>query len=255
MEKSRKKLWLAIGTVLALVLALGITAVFAQEGDDSATPDASPEEESESPLPFFGRQFGFGDGIHEPGRRGFGGVLEGITPRSELLADALGIELEELLEAQESAYAAWLAEMVANGYLDQEQADLMLAYQALKGNIDRHAIMAEVLGLSEAELDAAREEGRYLSDLLVEQGLTVEEFTTTLETAYQEAVQALVPDILTQEQADQILENGIDFHGFGGGRHGFGGGMPGPGGPGFHGHHGFQGSSAMPGFLENSLSS
>lgn len=266
MEKSRKKLWFVIGTVVVLVLAIGITAVFAQEGDDVETPDeAAPEEETASPLPFFARHFRFADGAHGLGMRGFGDALEGITPRSELLADALGIELEELIEAQQSAYAAWLAEMVANGYMDQEQADLMLAYQALKGNLDRHAIMAEVLGLTEAELDNAREDGKNLSDLLDEQDLTVEEFTAALDEAYQDAVQALVPDVLTQEQADQILESGVGFHDFGGGRRSFGNGMLDPGGarPGFRGHHGSHGlgpamqgfGGAMPGLPGSSSSS
>jgi hypothetical protein len=160
-----------------------------------------------------------------------------------LLADALGIELDDLVEAQESAHAAWLAEMVANGYMEQDQADLMLAYQALKGNIDRQAIMASVLGVTVAELEAAREDGQSLLTLLEEQGLTAEEFVAALESAYQEAVQDLVPEVLTQEQADQILENGGGMHGRGGARPGFGearprfgGGMQGRGGAsGFNG--------------------
>lgn len=234
---------------MVLVLALGITAAFAQEGDDAVTPDVTPEDESSSPLPFFGR---FGEGVH--GFRGtprFRDGLEGITPRGQLLADALGIELDDLVEAQESAHAAWLAEMVANGYLEQDQADQMLAYQSLKGNIDRHAIMAGVLGLSEAELEDAREDGKNLSALLEEQGLTVEEFVAALETAYQDAVQNLVPELLTQEQADQILESGLGVHGLGSARSGFAGGMRGFGGGmhGFHGQDGFQGlGAARPGF-------
>jgi len=263
MEKSRKRIWLLIGTVTVLVMALGITVAFAQEGEDAVTPDVAPqgvpEDESSSPLPFFG-QFGRGrqgQRAARPGfqglgsgrqgldsaRPGFGRGPEGITPRGQLLADALGIELDDLVEAQGNAHAAWLAEMVANGYMEQEQADLMLAYQALKDNIDRHAIMASVLDLSETDLEAAREDGQSLSTLLEEQGLTVEEFVAALETAYQDAVQDLVPEILTQEQADQILENGVGMRGFRGMQgHGearprFGGGMQGHGGarPGFNG--------------------
>lgn len=246
MEKPRKRIWLLIGTVMVLVLALGITAAFAQEGDDAVTPDVTPEDESSSPLPFFGR---FGEGVH--GFRGtprFGDGLEGITPRGQLLADALGIELDDLVEAQESAHAAWLAEMVVNGYMEQEEADQILVYQALKDNIDRHAIMASVLGLSETELENAREEGKNLSTLLEEHGLTVEEFVVALETAYQDAVQDLVPEVLTQEQADQILESGEGMQGLGGARPRFGGGMHGRSGarPGFGG--GMQGhSGARPG--------
>jgi hypothetical protein len=271
MEKSRIRIWLLIGTVTVLVMTLGITVAFAQEGEDAVTPDVAPEDESSSPLPFFG-QFGRGSqgqraarpgfqGLDSgrPGldsaRPGFGKGLEGITPRGQLLADALGIELDDLVEAQESAHTTWLAEMVANGYMEQEQADLMLAYQALKGNIDRHAIMASVLGLSETDLEAAREDGQNLSTLLEEQGLTVEEFVAALETAYQDAVQDLVPEVLTQEQADQILESGVGMRGFrgmqghGGARPGFGEARPrfGGGMHGFHGQDGFPGSSGFRG--------
>ena len=265
MEKSRKRIWLLIGTVTALVLALGITVAFAQEGDDAVIPDATTEDESSSPPPFFG---GFGQGMHSmPGMRGssagqfgfhgskpgLGDGLEGITPRGQLLADALGIELDDLVEAQESAHAAWLAEMVANGYIEQDQADQMLAYQALRDNIDRHAIMAGVLGLSLAELEDAREEGKSLSTLLDEQGLTVEEFVAALETAFQDAVQDLVPEVLTQEQADQILESGEGMPGFrgmprfGGGMHGHGGARPGYGAarPGFQGQGGLRGFGSL----------
>jgi hypothetical protein len=278
MEKQRTRIWLLIGTVTVLVMALGITVAFAQEGEDAVTPDVAPEgvpeDESSNPLPFYG-QFGRGrqgQGAARPRNQGldsarpsfqgldsarpsfqgldsarpsfqgldsarpkFGDGLEGITPRGQLLADALGIELDDLVEAQESAHNTWLAEMVANGYMEQEQADLMLAYQALKGNIDRHAIMASVLGFSETELEAAREDGQGLSTLLEEQGLTVEEFVAAMETAYQDAVQDLVPEVLTQEQADRILESGEGMPGFRGMPR-FGGGMQGRGGAsGFNG--------------------
>jgi hypothetical protein len=165
-----------------------------------------------------------------------------------LLADALGIELDDLVEAQESAHAARLAEMVANGYMEQDQVDQMLAYQALKDNIDRHAIMAAVLGLSSVELEDAREDGKGLPTLLEEQGLIVEEFVAALETAYQDAVQDLVPEVLTQEQADQILESGEGMQGLGGARPRFGGGMQGHGSarPGFRGF-GFPGSNSASG--------
>lgn len=249
MERSRKNIWLIISTVTVLALALGITAAFAQEDEEPAAPEVSAQEETTSPKPFSER-FARGFSDFHGGMRGPDGGLEGITPHNELLADALGIELEELLAAQESAHAAWLAEMVANGYMEQEQADLTLAYRAMSDQIDRQAIMASALGLTEAELEAALEDGTRLSTLMEEQGLTVDEFNAAMEAAYQEAVQALVPDVLTQDQADLILENGTSLRGFGRGIPGHGNGMPGPGGsrPGYHGHGSMRGfGGAQPG--------
>ena len=249
MEKSRKSLWLLIITVIVLVLALGFTVVLAQEDEEPAAPEITTEEETTSPKPFSDRLArGFAD-FHR-GMPDIDGGLEGITPHDELLAKALGIELEELHAAQESAHAAWLAEMVANGYMEQEQADLTLAYRAMSDQIDRQAIMASVLGLSEAELEAALEDGTRLSTLMEERGLTVDEFTAAMEAAYQYAVQALVPDVLTQDQADLILENDTSLRGFSRGIPGHGSGMPGPGGsrPGFHGHGSMRGfGGAQPG--------
>ena len=103
----------------------------------------------------------------------------------------------------------------------------------------------------------SKDAGTRLSTLMEEQGLTVDEFTAAMEAAYQDAVQALVPDLLTQDQADLILENsggspffGRSMPGHGQARPGPGSGMPGPGGsrPGYHGHGSMRGfGGAQPG--------
>jgi hypothetical protein len=203
----KRRLLLPFG-ILVLVVALGITAVFAQEGEE----DPLPEGQSDAPAPFgwFGH--------HSGGMRGFGGALEGITPHGQALADALDIPLEELEEAQASAHANWLAEMVTAGYMEQEQADLMLAYIALKGSINRVALTAEAMGISETALAEAREDGQTLAQMLEDAGLSIVEFMSAMQEAYAAAVQAEVGDSITQEQADQILSNGV---GFGLGKPGF----------------------------------
>ena len=81
------------------------------------------------------------------------------------LADALGITVEELQAAQAKAQAARLAQAVEDGTLTQDQANLMLAMQALRGVIDHEAIMADALGLTVDELQAAMTDGT-LRDLL-----------------------------------------------------------------------------------------
>lgn len=244
MKKVLKASGIVVAGILILMLALGVTIAFAQDGDD----EEGTEDNSETTLPFFGRlhrRFGHGFGFG-----GDGPAFEGVTPRDELLADALDIELDDLLAAREEAHANWLAEMVEAGYLEQEQVDRMLAVQALRGVIDRQELVASALGLEPSELESAREEGKRLSDLLEEQGFTVVEFKEALQTAFEEAVQAAVPDTITQEQADLILNGeyafGFGFHGRGGiaprggfHRHNFEGGWF--GGPGLRG--GFQGQS------------
>lgn len=188
---------------------------------------------------------GFGlFGHHGFGHHGFGPLGDNEIDFDALLADALGISVEDLQAAREEAHAAAIAEMVEGGYLTQEQADLMAARQALKEYIDPDALMAEALGISPADLQAAREEGTSLPALLEELGLTYAEFAQAKQGAYESAVQQAVDDnVLTQEQADQILSGG-----------GFGGpGFRGPGGFGRHGGPGgFGGNGGFRGFGSSS---
>jgi hypothetical protein len=226
-----------IGTILALIIAIGATSASAQEPDDD--PGSGNEEVPSFPFP------------GKFGRGGFFGLPEDLTPKDELLADALSISVEDLQAAREEAHAAALAELVEGGYLTQEQADLMAARQALKGYIDPDALMAEALGISLADLQAAREEGTSLPALLEELGLTYAEFAQAKQDAYESAVQQAVDDnVLTQEQADQILSGagfgGPGFRGPGGfGRHGGPGGFGGNGG--FRGFGPFSGDTAPAG--------
>ena len=202
-ETKTRRLLLTLGIVVLVVVA-GITAVFAQEGEEEPLPEAGAE--AAAPFRFKGHHFGR--------------TLEGITPWGQGLADALEIPLEELEEAQAAAYASWLAEMVAAGYMEQEQADLTLAYGALKGNINRVALTAGALGINEDALTAAREEGKTLTQLLENAGLNIEEFMAAMQEAYEAAVQAEVGESITQAQADLIIENGLSFGGMRG--HGMG---------------------------------
>jgi hypothetical protein len=180
---------------------------------------------------------GFGMfGHHGFGHHGFGPLGDDGIDFDALLADALGISVEDLQAARDEAHAAAMAELVDGGYLTQEQADLMVARQALREYIDGDALMVEALGISPADLQAARDEGTSLPALLEELGLTYAELAQAKQDAYEAAVQQAVDDnVLTQEQADQILSGGgIGGRGFSGpggfGRHGGSGGFGGNGG-------------------------
>lgn len=117
-----------------------------------------------------------------------------------LLADALGITVEELQAAYVKAQELGLAAAVADGRITQEEADMMTARQALYGS---------------------------------------ESFQTAMQSAFTAAVnQAVADGLITQAQADQILSDSANmferaFGGFGGhgGRGHHGGGRGGFGLP------------------------
>ena len=204
-----------IGLVVVLVLSLGIVAVFAQ---DDTTPDTDTET---TPTLPFGRgdldtdtaptmPFGRGD------FGGRGGHHDGAD--DEALAAALGITPEQLQAARQKVMADRLAQAVEDGSLTQDQANTMLAMEALKSYIDRDAILAAVLGMTVDELDAARADGT-LSDLMA--GIDQTELQEKTQAATEAAVQQAVSDnVITQDQADLVLEqmaNGTNLLGRSGG--------------------------------------
>ncbi len=119
-----------------------------------------------------------------------------------LLADALGISVEELQVAQEKAKDAALAQAIADGKLTQEQVEQM----------------------------AAR---RDLMNYFQEQGVP-EQMKAVIENVVQSAVD---DGIITQEQADELLSH----EGFGKGFEPRFPGMSGPDGHDFHGKRGLPG--------------
>lgn len=202
---------MVIGFVVMLVLSLGAVAAFAQD-------DATPDTDTLPAMPFGRGGFGGHRGHH-----GFGGGAN-----EEALAEALGITVEELQAAREKLMAERLAQAVEDGYMTQEQADSMLAMHAVHAYIDRQAILADVLGLTVEELEAARADGS-LYDTLA--NITPAELQARMQAAMEAAVQQAVADgAITQAQADLILEqiaSGAGMMGRFGGHHGFGGGMRG----------------------------
>ena len=155
MKTQRRLLYVMLGGVLALSLVFGAFAVFAQtdgEADvDGAVPGAESEDSDEGETPvsphfpwqgfrwsdggkpdfldrvrpdWFGGSDGekpefFGRGM--PDR--FGGERPELTGGDELLADALGITVEQLQEAREEARLAAIDQAEAEGLLTEEQAE------------------------------------------------------------------------------------------------------------------------------------
>ncbi len=208
---------LLIGIVVVLALGLMGSGVLAQ----STTPEA--ETPAQEPAPN-------ADG--SPGQRGFGpwgnfGRHMDNGTWLENLAEALGITTDQLEAAQNQAYAASVADAVAAGQITQEQADRILAAQALKNAIDRQEIMATALGMTVDELEAAHADGQSLVDLMVAKGIDSATLRANVQAAYEAAVQQAVADgVITQAQADAFLaQGGFNLFGRGGGgRHGGHGG-------------------------------
>lgn len=166
-----------------LAEALGITVEELQAAHEAARA-AALEQADES--------------IENEGRPLRGGRFGGFGVMGELLAEELGISVEALQVAQEEAHAARLAQMVEDGEITQEEADLIAARKAVRSYLDVEGMQA-----------AAQE-------------------------AYEAAVnEALDAGEITQELADQLLSDaaaGPGFGGFGGhrghGSHGGRGMMP-----------------------------
>jgi len=252
---SRKLLYMVLGGFLALSLAFGAYATFAQT-DDGGTDDANPPS--------------FPGGGQRGGHQGFEGERPDLTDQDELLAEALGVTVEELQAAQEVVRVAAIEQAVADGVLTQEQADEILSNEngrrggkrGLPGRGDNAELLAEELGVTVEALEAAREEvqAARLAEMIEAGVLTQEQadmmeaqrtvrryldtdaLSEAMQDAYEAAIeQALADEAITQEQADQMLENMPTFtpgqggRGFpGGGHHGGprGGGPRSGGGPG-----------------------
>jgi polyhydroxyalkanoate synthesis regulator phasin len=112
-----------------------------------------------------------------PGPRGGIGFHAGDADANALLADQLGITVDELEAAQQEAHDAVIAQAVEDGTITQEQADLMQARRAVQS---------------------------YVADAMA--------------AAYEDGVQqALADGAITQAQADQLLESAPQgMHGPGG---------------------------------------
>lgn len=231
--------WLKIGAIAGAaalgVVVLGLAAFVAlQPGRVSAqvAPRLMQEARGAERFGRFEADFGRRGQFEHPGGPGrFGGQID----FDALLADALGITVEELEAAYDQAHTAAVQQALDEGLVTQEEADMMLARMQLKDYLDRDELTAKALGITTDELQAAYDEGKPLAVLIYELGLDRTTLRTNMQTAFDEALQQAVADgVITQAQADQLQ----DGPGFGAGPRGMGGPRV-PGG--FGGRGGFGG--------------
>ncbi|MCL4263834.1 MAG: hypothetical protein KJ069_11485 [Anaerolineae bacterium] len=237
--------YMMVGGLLALTLAFGGMAAFAQTDDGEAEPTETPTQEDNTAVettPVVPDGFRGGHG-----RPGFGAKGD----NQEALAAALGITVAELEAAHTAARTALIAQAVADGELTQAQADELLQNgSGGRGGFrvgSQSEALAEALGITVEELQAAQAQVQ-ADELaaLVEAGTITQEqadlmlarqavrdyvdqdaLQTAVQSVYETAVAAaLAAGDITQEQADALLRNLSE-------------GLGGFGGPGFggHGHH------------------
>jgi hypothetical protein len=178
------------------------------------------------------------DGFFGRGGNPFGMLLvdDNSIDMNALLAQELGITVDDLQAAREKDSELALQARIDSGEITQEQADLMKARQALKDYINPEKLTAQALGMTVEELQAARQAGKDMATLLEEKGMTQEEFQAAQKAAYEAAVKQAVADgVITQAQADLVLANPDNFWaggmpGYDGGHRGGRGGRPGDNG-------------------------
>jgi len=251
-----KKVWVSILVVGALAIAT-VVGVAAYQTSQAASPALRNAAAGISKNITGDMATGLNHGGN--------GRLPGGGASDEYLADALGITTDELSAAYEEASAAAIAKALEEGLITQAQADAMSANGRAfpfggrggswlgENDIDFDALLADALGITTVELQAARtkaEEAR-LAQAVTDGDLTQEQvdlmqgkqalygdqtFLDAMQAAYKTAVQdAVSRGVITQAQADLILENSAD------GMRVPGMGMPGRGGPRGGGHGGFEG--------------
>jgi len=135
------------------------------------------------------------------------GWPHGLVDMQALLAEELGISVEELAAAQQAAREAAIQQLVDAGVLTAEQAELANAAADLRNYLDRHDLKAEALGMTPEALTEARLDGKTLAEILDDQSLSLSEYQDNLTSARQDALAQAVEDgVITQDQLDQLQD-------------------------------------------------
>ena len=190
MTKSRSWLIVIVSGLLVAGIALGGFSL-ATVSSAQATTDSIAQHRGGPGVP------GLPDGKLFPGSD---------IDYDALLAEALGITVDELNAARQQANLAAIDQAVAEGLLTEDEAELIKARNLVKDSIDAQALQAEALGISTAELQAALDDGQTMQDLLTTQALTPAAYREAYQAAYEKALRALVDEgMITADQAELLL--------------------------------------------------
>lgn len=209
------KFWkiVAIGSVLLIVLGLGISTVLAQDGpQDTDTPAGTW---------FPGGSRG---GRRGQGGRGMGGFASGSL--LDTLAEQLGMTVEEILSELQTGIS--IAELAENHSVDVETIIDALVSKAreaitqrvnepwaaragMRGGFGSGGLvdaLAEALDLPADDVATELSTGISVADLAAEHGVEVQDLVDAFLAEREEALaQAVENGRITQEQADSMLEH------------------------------------------------
>ena len=208
--------WKLLSGLSGLALVLAIAGVWLFGGTAVASASENAVENLQTLTQSTTGPWRLGDRfLAHGGPGGRGGVRfpgRGSIDYRQLLADALGITVEELQAAHDQANQAAIAQAIEEGIITQEQADQMQARQALQSYLDREAIMAGALGMTVEELQAALAGPpgggtKTFRDLLSELELDAATMRENMQAAFEAAIAQAVEDgVITQEQADALKD-------------------------------------------------
>jgi hypothetical protein len=191
MFKTRKRR--VVSVAVAAVLALAIAGVWLVAGTSTVSASEITAQDLQTLVQDTQEPGLLGDGYLAHGGPGRGGLI-GSVDYQQLLADALGISVEDLQGAYEQARVAALEKAVEEGLITQEQADeitvwgggwrtgfglfsLRRTHLGVPSDaIDEQALLADALGIEVATLEQARETANQAAvDLAIEEGIITQE--------------------------------------------------------------------------------
>ena len=240
-------------SLIALVAVLGLGASFA-----FAQADAPDTEEDAPVRP---RDIIDPDVIKEAVASALGLTVDELEAAHEEgmtlsdIAAQQGVEMEEVRAAAEEARNEMIDDALEAGTIDEEQAERLRnapfrgprgrrggPHGVLRGflreivdpDVVKEAV-ANTLGLTVEEVQAAREEGATLPELAEEQGVEMEDIRVATEEVMADMIQQAIDDeTITEEQGQRLLDAletgpGLFFGGRGRCHGGFG--SPPPGAP------------------------
>jgi ABC-type Fe2+-enterobactin transport system substrate-binding protein len=289
-KQMNKKKLVKIGGILIVLLALaalvGSSLTFAQDDEpDTDDPVTTPEDgtetegstDTEAVTPGYGRFNHHGMGgrglIDREAARALLAEELGVTldeleaardaaiaavsaedgrpDRDEvraLMAEALGVTVEELEAAQDTVQETMLAQLVEDGVITQEQLDEMLEMQAL------HELSRDIFSRDDAKAVIAEQLGLTVEELAAarDEGTTVSELADA-QGIDMETLMTAVSEARTAAFAQAVADGTLtqeqaDLLLSQRGPHFGFGGHGGPGGGGMHGGHGGHGGMRGGGF-------
>jgi len=195
MLKTKKQMWITLLGGLALVALVTGGWMFRRTEAVSAAETLENVTQASAMPGLLGEGY-----LNQRGGPDFPGIKGGDIDYQQLLADALGISVDDLQAAYETARDAAIDQAVAQGLLTQEQADTMKVWRSFGGRRG-----GDVFHFGRAPKEVAGgdiDENALLADAL---GITVEKLQAARKAANQAAIeQAIAEGLITQEQADAM---------------------------------------------------